>query len=149
VAGAALVALLLCGHAVPSANAFAPEAAATLAARISHALPLAAHWEPAWDAAAAAAALALARASASQRPAAEQAVLAGDGAALAALRRERLAAALGVARALAVQAWEQAGAPALVTPPVPGAARVWPNPARGGATLLFDLPLRGSLELEL
>ena len=275
-AALALFALQLGGHAVPSALAYAPEAAATLAARISGALPPAARWETTWDAAAAAAvesrlaaeaanpeayaplhrvvldaaagapadaaaaavtglaarelsdaaaglraafaardaglavdalsrlavaaadladpfqvtapdagadevpgaragfadlipaadlegldapagaagdpaatALALAAASAALRPEVEGAAAAGDDAALGALRRGRLAAALATARALALQAWTEAGAPALAAPPAPRTARVRPSPVRGAAALLFELPARAALRLDV
>ena len=97
-----------------------------------------------------AAAMALARESAALRPAIEDAVARGEGAAVDRMRDERLSAALALAGRLTLQAWRRAGSPDLGTAtPNPGEAWVRPNPARAGATLLFDAVSAGSARLEL
>jgi hypothetical protein len=92
---------------------------------------------------------ALAEASATRRPDIEAAVARGDDAMVRAIRRERLAAALALARAIVRQAWESAGEPALAQAATPGLARVSPNPARAGSTISFTLAASGSVRAEM
>ncbi len=90
-----------------------------------------------------AAAVALARASASRRGAVCAAFAAHDAAALRALRRERLGAALTLVRSVVSAAGTGAEARA------PIVLRVWPNPTRGDLTLQFELPIAAAVSVEV
>lgn len=92
--------------------------------------------------------VALATESAARRAAVDSAFAAGDGAALAALRRERLAAAITLGRALVRATWLEAGSPALVGGEA-GRLAVWPCPARDQARVAFELPRAGEMTCEL
>lgn len=92
----------------------------------------------------------LAAASVSRRSAIDAAYRAGDLARVAELRRERLAAATGLARTLTLEAWRAAGSPDLVNADsAPGILDAWPSPARGSVTLAFTLPTTGETHIEL
>ncbi len=92
----------------------------------------------------------LGNASVSRRAAIEAAFRAGDMDRLAALRRERLGAALGLARTLALGAWRAAGSPSLAgAESALGVLDAWPSPARGPVTLAFSLPVTGETRIEL
>jgi hypothetical protein len=95
------------------------------------------------------AAMALALGSATRRATIEAAVAAGDDATVAAIRRERLEAALALAQAIARDAWSAAGAPALESAPAAGRARVWPNPVRATTRVSFTLAASGPVRAEL
>jgi hypothetical protein len=92
--------------------------------------------------------VALAAESASRRPVVEQAYAAGDASALAALRRERLTAALALGRAVVRSAWARSTAVGL-TAPAAGAVAVWPSPARIRADLSFTLARAGKVNVDV
>ena len=91
--------------------------------------------------------VALAEASAGFRQAIERAFESGDEIRLEELRRERLEAAVGLARTIAYEAWRSAGEPAL------GAdmniMHVWPNPVRSEAQTSFTIPVASAARMEL
>ena len=92
----------------------------------------------------------LAVASVSRRSAIDAAFRAGDLARVAELRRERLAAAAGLARTLTLEAWRAAGSPDLTgSESAPHVLDAWPSPARGSVTLAFTLPATGESHIEL
>jgi len=92
----------------------------------------------------------LGRSSDAQRHAIEEAFRSGDLERVATLRRERLGAALGLARAIVLSAWHVTGAPTLDhAAPATGQLTTWPSPARGTVTLGFSLPVTGQTEIEL
>lgn len=89
-------------------------------------------------------------ASISRRSAIDAAYRAGDLDRVAALRRERLGAAAGLARTLTLEAWRAAGSPDLVNADsAPGILDAWPSPARGSVTLAFTLATTGETHIEL
>ena len=96
-----------------------------------------------------AAAVALAEESAASRGAIEQVFAEGDPTRLDAMRRERLEAALSLARAVAFQTWNTAGQPPLDPAYGSHAVRIWPNPVRAEATMSFKLPTGGEATVEL
>lgn len=90
----------------------------------------------------------LALESAASRQAIEDAARNRDDATVAVVRRGRLEAALSVAQAMILEAWRDAGEPALDGGSTP-LLRAWPNPARGPVTLAFTLPAGGRVRVEL
>jgi len=92
----------------------------------------------------------LAERSAAERAAVELAARSGDAAGLDRIRRDRLGAAMTLARTIAFEAWSEAGSPSLVDgAPRSGEARVWPTPGRGSATLSFSLTRGGVARVEI
>jgi len=92
--------------------------------------------------------VALAEESSGLRGAIEGALELGDTARLEELRRGRLEAALGLAGAIASQAWRAAGEPAMGTDGL-DAVRIWPNPVRSAARMSFMVPGTGPATVEL
>ena len=104
----------------------------------------------AWSADPVAAGCAIAAESASLRGAVEEAVRASDWRRVGELRRDRLAAALSLAGALARENWLAAGSPNLEgVSPSPNRLRVTPNPARDRVSIGFSLVQAVPARLEL
>lgn len=92
---------------------------------------------------------ALARQSAGVRPDVEDAVRSGDRSRVEELRRERLEAALALARAVTWDSWRAAGEPTLIGTFAQSPARVSPNPVRASAAVAFSLAADGDVHAEL
>jgi hypothetical protein len=92
----------------------------------------------------------LAAQSAVRRDDIDAAMRLGDHDGVAAARRERLGAALALARRILLSEWRAAGEPLLEDPMLGGGVtHAIPNPTRGPAKLWFSLPRSGHARVEL